>query len=189
MSGESGPDTFRRVCPLNTAVKTFRILSEYHDIDFGFGDPVSGTTDVIERISFERPAGADADVEIEMLAQSDDGAVINKALLFELRTEFPVGLILRLGSNRSKQADPIFFQKVQRSLGQRIPLSAPELPSDICGEIIGLEAGGIENSECFREKGFAYPVSGHDHNLVSIHGSEYIPEVAKMREILGGNVL
>jgi hypothetical protein len=24
---------------------------------------------------------------------------------------------------------------------------------------------------------------------VSIHGSEYIPEVAKMREILGGNVL
>src|ERR1019366_7919516 len=84
-------------------------------------------------------------VEVEQLPHADNGAAVGETSRLKLRREFPDGLRRRLRSNRAEESAIRLPQQVKGARRQRIALRAPEIPTDIAAEVVGLEARGVED--------------------------------------------
>jgi hypothetical protein len=179
MGFESRADLFGGIGPLHTAVKAFGILTKDHHVYVGLNDLIPGTANHIQRIPFQSPARADADIEIEMLTQTDNRAVVNESLVPELRVEFPVSLIFWLGCDCAEKADSMRLEKIQSAAGQRISFTAPDFPSDVGMDVLGRESCSMEHPERIGKKCFPNAVAGHDYNLSFIHTANIAYSISK----------
>jgi hypothetical protein len=77
MGFERFPYLIRRIRPFNAGIKAFRVLTENRTVDDRFFDGVTrATTNEIKRVALEGFQRANALVEIEVLPQTDDRAVV-----------------------------------------------------------------------------------------------------------------
>ncbi len=82
---EGLPDLVRRVGPLDAAVETLGVLPEDHRVDPGLLDAAVGAAaDEVQRVARKGDARPDRHIEIEALAQTDDGREVDVALVPEL---------------------------------------------------------------------------------------------------------
>ncbi len=167
MGGEGVPHLVGRVGPLDAGVESLGVLPEDHGVHRGLFEPaIRRPPDEVQRVSGKGAAGADADVEIELLAQPDDGAEVDEALVPELRSQLRGGLVLGLGGDGPEEAQVVLRQKVQGPLREGVALLDPELPADVGVDVVGLKAHGIQNSKGLLQNDLSNPVSGHgDHGM------------------------
>ena len=100
----------RRIGPLDAAVEAFGVLAEDDDVDLRLLEAALAVlADEVERVALEGDAGADADVEVEVLPHGDDRAVVGEALALQRGVELGVGLVLRLGGDRAEEAELVLL--------------------------------------------------------------------------------
>ncbi len=109
----------------------------------------------------KRPTGANADIEVEVLAEADDGAEVDVSLFPELRGQFLRRLLLGLGRDGAEEPEMVLPEEIQGSLGEGVPFLNPELPTDIGVDVIGVETDHIAGPEGTRaEPAFPIPSPG-----------------------------
>ena len=162
----------RRMGPLDAAVEPLGVLAEDHGVDLGLVDGVAlAAAHEVERVAREGAAGARADVEVEALAHADDRAVVDEALVLQLRLQLRHRLVLRLAGDRAEETELVLGEQVDGALGQRVALVAPVVPADVRVHVLGVESDRVEDPDGFRKDRLAHAVAGHADHCVAGHVS------------------
>ena len=111
VGGEGVAHRLRRIGPLQSGIEALGVLPEDHRIHLRLVHAAVGRTpDEVQRIAREGSAGPDADVQVEALAQADDGAEVDVALVAKLGLELQRGLVLRFRGDRAEEAQLVLGQ-------------------------------------------------------------------------------
>ena len=157
-------DLLRRVGPLDARVKPLGVLPEDDRIDLRLLEAVALAADEVQRVAGERPAGANADVQIEQLPHPHDRAVVDASFALQGGRKLGLGRLLRLRGDGPKQAQLVCFQQVDRPVGQGVPFARPEVPADVAVDVVRLETGGIQHPQRLGQDDVPDPVAGHGHD-------------------------
>ena len=79
----------------------------------------------------------DHQVSVPVLAQADDRAVVDEALVAEARIDLRRRLLLRLRGDRAEEPDPVLLEEVDRALRERVALLDPKIPADVGMDVPG----------------------------------------------------
>src|SRR4051794_13282461 len=60
-------------------------------------------------------------------------------------------------------------QQLDRTLGERVAVVAPAIPTDVSVNVLGVEADGVEDTNCFWQNLVANAVTRHAHDCVLRH--------------------
>jgi len=158
-------DLLRGIGPFDAAIKSFGILTEDGHVDHRlFNLSGSSPADEVQRIPGIGFAGAQADVEAEMLAQAHDRTGIDEVFGLEFGGQFGKGGILGFGGDGSEKADFVFFKQVDGALRQGVPLAAPKLPADVPFGIVRFKSGSLQHAEGLFQHHPAYSVAGESYD-------------------------
>ena len=92
--GERIEDRLRQRMEFHAAVHAFGVLAEDDDVDAFL---------VVQRVAGIGLGGADVGVQVQFLAQADDGREVVEALAAQFGQQFFVGFVARLGGDRAEQ--------------------------------------------------------------------------------------
>ena len=143
--------SLRNRVKLHPGIEVFRILTEDDQIDALPG---------VERVAGKSPAGPQADVKIEELAQAHDRRAIYQSLCAQLRGQLLLGLPRRLGGDGSKQGRIHSLQQLHGAAGKRVAFLAPEFPADVAGQILRIQTQTIQHEPGGLQDLRAYAVTG-----------------------------
>ena len=157
MNGQRIPHRLRKGEKLDSGVHPFGVFPEYHQVDI---------VPVVERIAGVALAGPEVDIEVEFLAEPDDGAEIGEALATEFRLQFELGVFLRFRSDGPEQAGVGFLEQLDGPRGKGVPLGAPEFPADIALEIVRVKPQPAEDDQGRLDDIFPHSVAGENGDAV-----------------------
>ena len=108
---QRGAHVLGRVRPLHTCVHAFRVLPEHGGVNARLVESAARLlANIVQRIAREPDARTHADIEIELLPHGHDRRVINVTLPLQFGFQFRLGRLVRLRSNRPKQAQLMLGQ-------------------------------------------------------------------------------
>ena len=110
-----------------------------------------------------------------ILAKADDGAEIGEPLAPEGGRELLLRLVGRLRGDGAEEADVGLAQELDRAVGKRVPLPAPEVPADVSRQILGVEAHGVEDEPGGVHDVAPDPVPGEPGDAVACHPFLFLP--------------
>ena len=87
-------------------------LKKHYDFEF----PVEPPPDEVQWIARKRDTRANAEVQLEDLPHTHDGAEVRVALPLEFRIQFFCGFDLRFGGDRAEQPYLVLFQEFYGSI-------------------------------------------------------------------------
>ena len=156
---------------LDPAVHAFGIFAKHHLIDrdvfaAGIGDLISAIIERVAGITFARPH---VGVQVEHLAQPDDGRKVNQPFVFQFRRQFFLGLRLRLAGDGAEQTAGGFLQCLNCAIRQRVTFLAPKFPADVARHIFGIEFQTIQYQASRLHNVVANSVTRHPCNFVFSH--------------------
>ena len=107
-------------------------------------------------------AGPEIRVEVELLAEADDGAEVGQSLALELGIELRGGVLLGLGGDGAEQAGVGLLEELDGPVGQGIAFAAPEIPADIAVDVLGVDGQLVEDEHGGFDDVLSDPVAGQD---------------------------
>jgi hypothetical protein len=134
----------------------------------GIRDLVSAEIERVAGITFARPH---VGVEVEHLAQPDNGREVDQPLVLKLWTQFLLGFTLRFARDCAEKAAGGFFQSFHRAIGKRVAFLAPKFPANVARHILGIEFQPIEHEARRLHNIVTNSVTGHPSNFVFSHNS------------------
>jgi hypothetical protein len=144
----------------NARVQVLGVLAEDHQVD-----PLA----VVERIAgigFARPQ---AGIQIEQLPHPHDRRSIDEAAPPQVRRELGLSRSggLRRDGAEQRRVHPV--QQLDCRRRQRVAVAAPALPSDLRGNVLGVELHLVENQTCGLQNIHADAVAWQPRNAVMGH--------------------
>ena len=138
---QSGVNWLGKRKELDSAVHAFGIFAKHNLIDrdvfaAGIRDLIPA---IIERVAGITFTGPHVGVQIEHLAQPDDGGKVNQPFVFQFGRQFFLGFRLWLAGDGAEQTAGGFLQCLNCAIRQCVTFLAPKFPADIARHILGIE--------------------------------------------------
>jgi len=151
---------------LDARVQVLGVLPEDHQVDPFFE---------VERIAGVGLAWPQADVQVEQLTHADDGGAVDQPRSLELGDQLRLGGLHRLRGDGAEQGGIDVFEQIDGARGEGIAFLAPELPTDVAVDVLGVQTEAIQDDLGSLVDLDADSVAGEPGNAILGHkGSPYI---------------
>ena len=145
---------------LDAGIQIFRVLTEDDDVD-----PLLE----VQRITGICLARPEADIEVEHLPHPDDGRAVHQSFPSQGGIKFRFRRLHRFRGDGPKHGRVDLAEQVDGARGKGIPFLAPEFPSNITVNVLGIELERVKNDACGLHHFDADAVTRQPCNLVSAH--------------------
>ena len=168
---QRGVNRFRQREKLNAAVHSLGVFPEHDLVDrhifaARIRDFVAAKIERVAGITFTRPH---VGVEVEHLAQPDDGRKVNQPLVLQFRRQFFLRFRLRFARDRAEKSAGRFLERFDGAIGQCVTFLAPKFPADFARDVLGVEFQPIQHEARCLHDIIANSVARHPRNSVFSH--------------------